>query len=164
MYPKRPSGYAGGLREAVPKPVPLWVSGGMIVMDETTCMVDMARFFMNFTQEESCGKCVHCRIGTKRMLEILDRIVEGKGREGDIELLEELGQGSLTVLSADWAKAPQILLYLPLLNFAKNITPIFMRKMSCPINVSHLTFTIDEDKCTGCGACAKKMSGGRHPW
>jgi NADH:ubiquinone oxidoreductase subunit F (NADH-binding) len=66
-------------------------SGGMVVMDDTTCMVDMAKFFLTFTENESCGKCVPCRIGTKRMLEILTRITEGKGREGDIELLVELG-------------------------------------------------------------------------
>ncbi|HAX83881.1 MAG TPA: NADH-quinone oxidoreductase subunit F, partial [Ruminococcaceae bacterium] len=65
-------------------------SGGMVVMDETTCMVSMAQFFLDFTAKESCGKCIHCRIGTKRMLEILNRIVKGEGREGDIELLEEL--------------------------------------------------------------------------
>ena len=67
-------------------------SGGLIVMDEDTCMVDLARFFLDFVQDESCGKCTPCRIGTKRMLEILTRITEGKGREGDIELLEELGK------------------------------------------------------------------------
>jgi NADH-quinone oxidoreductase subunit F len=67
-------------------------SGGMIVMDEDTCMVDMARFFMEFVQDESCGKCVPCRLGTKRMLETLERITKGEGKEGDIELLEELGQ------------------------------------------------------------------------
>ena len=65
-------------------------SGGMVVMDEDTCMVSMAKFFLDFTAKESCGKCVHCRIGTKRMQEILTRIVSGEGREGDIELLEEL--------------------------------------------------------------------------
>lgn len=65
-------------------------SGGMVVMDETTCMVEMARFFLDFTAKESCGKCVHCRLGTKRMLEILTRIVNGEGKEGDVELLEEL--------------------------------------------------------------------------
>ena len=65
-------------------------SGGMVVMDETTCMVDMARFFLDFTCKESCGKCVPCRLGTKRMLEILTRITEGKGKDGDIELLEDL--------------------------------------------------------------------------
>ena len=136
----------------------------MIVMDETTCMVDMARFFMNFTQEESCGKCVHCRIGTKRMLEILDRIVEGKGREGDIELLEELGQGIIDGSLCDWAKAPQILLYLPLLNFAKNITPIFMRKNVLPINVSHSSLSPLMRINVQAGRMRQKMSGGRHPW
>ncbi len=65
-------------------------SGGMVVMDESTCMVGMAKFFLDFTAKESCGKCVHCRLGTKRMLEILTRIVDGKGEKGDIELLEEL--------------------------------------------------------------------------
>ncbi len=65
-------------------------SGGMVVMDETTCMIDVAKFFLDFTQKESCGKCTFCRIGTKRMLEILTRITEGKGEEGDIERLEEL--------------------------------------------------------------------------
>jgi NADH-quinone oxidoreductase subunit F len=62
-------------------------SGGLIVLDETTCMVDLAKFFLNFTQNESCGKCTFCRVGTKRMLEILERITLGEGREGDIELL-----------------------------------------------------------------------------
>lgn len=66
-------------------------SGGMVVMDDSTCMVDVARFFLSFTQSESCGKCTPCREGTKRMLEILDRICAGEGREGDLELLEELG-------------------------------------------------------------------------
>ena len=67
-------------------------SGGMIVMDEDNCMVDIARFFLDFTVDESCGKCTPCRIGTKRMLEILERIVEGKGEHGDIEKLEALGK------------------------------------------------------------------------
>ena len=66
-------------------------SGGLIVVDEDTCMVDFARFFLEFVQDESCGKCAPCRMGTKRMLEILDRITKGQGEEGDIELLEELG-------------------------------------------------------------------------
>ncbi len=78
-------------------------------MDEDTCMVDMARYFLNFTRDESCGKCNYCRIGTKRMLEILERITEGEGRDGDIELLEELAgkdQGRLNVRSrTDCAKS-----------------------------------------------------------
>ena len=68
-------------------------SGSMVVVDENTCMVDLAKFFLTFTEDESCGKCVPCRIGTKRMLETLTRITEGNGREGDIELLLELGEG-----------------------------------------------------------------------
>ena len=84
-------------------------SGGMIVMDEDTCMVDMARYFLNFTRDESCGKCNYCRIGTKRMLEILERITEGEGKDGDIELLEELAmqdKGRLYVRSrTDCAKS-----------------------------------------------------------
>ena len=67
-------------------------SGGMVVLDENTCMVDLARFFMHFCQDESCGKCIPCRIGTKRMLEILNRISEGDGKEEDISLLEEIGK------------------------------------------------------------------------
>ena len=76
--------------ESIPKTGAIVGSGGMIVMDEDTCMVDMARFFLDFTRKESCGKCNYCRIGTKRMLEILERITRGEGRDGDIELLEEL--------------------------------------------------------------------------
>lgn len=66
-------------------------SGGLICADEDTCMVDMARYFMDFVQEESCGKCIPCRLGTKRMLEILERITQGNGKEGDVEILIELG-------------------------------------------------------------------------
>ena len=76
--------------ESINKTGAIMGSGGLVVMDETTCMVDIARFFLDFTQRESCGKCTFCRIGTKRMLEILTRITEGKGQDGDIELLEEL--------------------------------------------------------------------------
>ena len=76
--------------ESINKTGAIMGSGGLVVMDETTCMVDVARFFLEFTQRESCGKCTFCRIGTKRMLEILTRITEGKGGDGDIELLEEL--------------------------------------------------------------------------
>ncbi len=72
--------------ESISKTGAIMGSGGMIVMDETTCMVDMARFFLDFTQKESCGKCIHCRIGTKRMLEILTRITQGEGQESDIAL------------------------------------------------------------------------------
>jgi NADH:ubiquinone oxidoreductase subunit F (NADH-binding) len=78
--------------EAITQAGAIMGSGGMIVMDDDTCMVDMARYFMDFCQDESCGKCTPCRVGTKRMLEILQRICKGEGREGDIELLEDLAQ------------------------------------------------------------------------
>jgi NADH-quinone oxidoreductase subunit F len=85
--------------ESITKTGAIMGSGGMVVMDDSTCMVDMARFFLDFTQKESCGKCTHCRLGTKRMLETLERITRGEGREGDIELLEDLAvkvkEGSL---------------------------------------------------------------------
>ena len=83
--------HAGRLRVARRRPGSIMGSGGMIVMDEDTCMVDIAKFFLEFTQDESCGKCTPCREGTKRMLEILTRITEGKGEAGDIEKLERLG-------------------------------------------------------------------------
>ncbi len=79
-------------------------SGGLICMDEDTCMVDVARYFMEFVQEESCGKCVACRLGTKRMLEILENITQGRGKEGDVELLIELARPSRTPRCADWAR------------------------------------------------------------
>ena len=78
--------------ESINKTGAIMGSGGLVVMDETTCMVDVARFFLEFTQRESCGKCTFCRVGTKRMLEVLTRITEGEGQDGDIELLEELAQ------------------------------------------------------------------------
>ncbi|GAH99760.1 unnamed protein product, partial [marine sediment metagenome] len=78
--------------ESVTKTGAIMGSGGLIVMDESSCMLDIAKFFLNFTQAESCGKCTFCRVGTLRMLEILQRITEGNGKEGDIELLEELAQ------------------------------------------------------------------------
>jgi NADH-quinone oxidoreductase subunit F len=82
-------------------------SGGMIVMDEDTCMVDMARYFMDFCQDESCGKCTPCRVGTKRMLQIVENICKGKGQPEDIELLESLAQPSMTHPCADWGRPPQ---------------------------------------------------------
>ena len=79
-------------------------SGGLIIMDEDTCMVDMARFFMEFVQDESCGKCVPCRLGTKRMLEILERITKGQGGEGDIELLRNWARLLRKRPSAVWVR------------------------------------------------------------
>ena len=132
-------------------------SGGMVVMDETTCMVDMARFFLNFTQEESCGKCTFCRIGTKRMLEILTRITEGNGREGDIELLEELSQqikdGSLCGLGQT---APNPV--LTTIKYFRDEYEAHIHDKRCPAKncKALLTYEVIPDLCTGCTVCAAK--------
>jgi NADH-quinone oxidoreductase subunit F len=132
-------------------------SGGMVVMDETTCMVDMARFFLNFTQEESCGKCTFCRIGTKRMLEILTRITEGNGKEGDIELLEELSQqikdGSLCGLGQT---APNPV--LTTIKYFRDEYEAHIHDKRCPAKncKALLTYEVIADKCTGCTVCAVK--------
>ena len=132
-------------------------SGGMVVMDETTCMVDMARFFLNFTQEESCGKCTFCRLGTKRMLEILTRITEGKGEEGDIEKLEELSEqikdGSLCGLGQT---APNPV--LTTIKYFRNEYEAHIRDKKCPAKncKALLTYEIIPELCTGCTVCAVK--------
>jgi NADH-quinone oxidoreductase subunit F len=132
-------------------------SGGMVVMDESTCMVDVAKFFLNFTQAESCGKCTFCRIGTKRMLEILERITEGKGKESDIALLEELAyQIKDNSLCGLGQTAPNPVL-TTLKYFRDEYTAHIVEK-KCPAKVCKnlLTYEIDPEKCTGCTVCAKK--------
>ena len=132
-------------------------SGGMVVMDETTCMVSMAQFFLDFTAKESCGKCIHCRIGTKRMLEILNRIVKGEGREDDIELLEELcysiKDGALCGLGQT---APNPV--LTTIKYFRNEYEAHINDKKCPAKSCPdlLEYTIDADKCRGCTLCAKK--------
>jgi len=132
-------------------------SGGMVVMDETTCMVDMARFFLDFTVKESCGKCVLCRVGNQRLLEILDRICEGDGREGDIGLLEELSKqicaGSLCALGQT---APNPV--LTTLRYFRNEYEdhIFNKKCTAHQCKPLLTYSIDNEKCTGCTLCSRK--------
>lgn len=132
-------------------------SGGMVVMDETTCMVSMAQFFLDFTAKESCGKCIHCRIGTKRMLEILNRIVKGEGREGDIELLEELcysiKDGALCGLGQT---APNPV--LTTIKYFRNEYEAHINDKKCPAKSCPdlLEYTIDADKCRGCTLCSKK--------
>ncbi len=132
-------------------------SGGMVVMDESTCMVGMAKFFLDFTALESCGKCVHCRIGTKRMQEILTRIVNGKGREGDVELLEELCEavkdGALCGLGQT---APNPV--LTTIRYFRNEYDAHICEHRCPAKecTALLTYSIDEEKCRGCTLCAKK--------
>ena len=132
-------------------------SGGMVVMDTGTCMVDVARFFLNFTQNESCGKCTFCRVGTKRMLEILTRITEGKGNLSDIENLEELSEniikGSLCGLGQT---APNPV--LTTLRYFKDEYLAHIVDKRCPAGVctALLKFHIDPDKCIGCTACSRK--------
>lgn len=131
-------------------------SGGMVVMDETTCMIDVAKFFLNFTQEESCGKCTFCRVGTKRMLEILERITEGKGEEGDVELLEDLSyQIKANSLCGLGQTAPNPV--LTTIKYFRDEYDAHIRDKKCPAKVCTklLTYEVDPEKCTGCTVCAK---------
>ncbi|MDL2289298.1 NADH-quinone oxidoreductase subunit NuoF [Clostridia bacterium OttesenSCG-928-F22] len=131
-------------------------SGGLIVMDEDNCMVDIARYFLDFTVDESCGKCPPCRIGTKRMLEILERIVEGKGEEGDIEKLETLGESIKgTALCALGQTAPNPI--LSTIKYFRHEYEAHIRDKKCPAGACQalLEYVIDEKTCRGCGLCAK---------
>ncbi len=131
-------------------------SGGMVVLDETDCMVNIAKFFLTFTQEESCGKCAPCRIGTKRLLEILTRITEGHGRDGDIELLQELAEdvrdSSLCGLGMS---APNPI--LSTIKYFRHEYEAHIREKKCPAKVCNdlLTFLIRPDQCVGCGLCKR---------
>jgi NADH:ubiquinone oxidoreductase subunit F (NADH-binding) len=130
-------------------------SGGMVVMDEETCMVDIARFFLDFTVDESCGKCVPCREGTKRMLEILERIVAGKGEEGDIERLESLSE---TITSASLCGLGQTASnpVVTTLKYFRDEFELHIKEHKCPAGTCQalLQYFITE-KCIGCGACAR---------
>jgi NADH-quinone oxidoreductase subunit F len=143
--------------ESIVKTGAIMGSGGMIVMDETTCMVDMARFFLDFTQKESCGKCTHCRLGTKRMLEILTRITNGQGKEGDIELLEDLAikvkDGSLCGLGQT---APNPV--LTTIKYFRDEYEAHIRDKKCPAKQCKalIAYSIDAELCKRCGLCAKK--------
>jgi len=132
-------------------------SGGMVVMDTASCMVDIAKFFLNFTQNESCGKCTFCRVGTKRMLEILNRISEGKGEMEDLDTLEELSEniikGSLCGLGQT---APNPV--LTTLKYFRDEYIAHIKDKKCPAGVctALLKYEIDEEKCVGCTVCAMK--------
>jgi NADH:ubiquinone oxidoreductase subunit F (NADH-binding)/(2Fe-2S) ferredoxin/Pyruvate/2-oxoacid:ferredoxin oxidoreductase delta subunit len=131
-------------------------SGGMIVMDESTCMVDVARYFLNFTQEESCGKCVPCRVGTRQMVETLTRITQGNGEEGDIEKLEELAHtvkaGSLCGLGQT---APNPV--LTTIRYFRDEYKAHIVEKSCPALVCKnlIAYYIEPEKCIGCLLCLK---------
>ena len=132
-------------------------SGGLIVLDETTCMVDLAKFFLTFTQNESCGKCTFCRIGTKRMLEILERITSGEGKEEDLDLLEDLAHkikdSSLCGLGQT---APNPV--LTTLKYFRDEYEAHIKEKRCPAHncPALLTYRIEADNCRGCTLCAKK--------
>ena len=132
-------------------------SGGLIIMDDTTCMVNLARFFLDFTVDESCGKCPPCRIGTKRMLEILERLVAGKGKDGDIEKLEKLAlnikRSSLCGLGQT---APNPV--LSTLKYFRDEYEAHIREKRCPAHQCKAlaSFVIDAEKCKGCSACSRK--------
>lgn len=131
-------------------------SGGMVVMDENTCMVEVARYFLGFTQKESCGKCTFCRLGTLRMLEVLERITKGEGKEGDIDLLFELAdlikRSSLCGLGQG---APNPV--LTTLKYFRDEYEAHINEKRCPAGVcrSLTTFMIDKESCKACGLCRK---------
>jgi NADH-quinone oxidoreductase subunit F len=131
-------------------------SGGMVVMDEETCMVDIARYFLSFTQAESCGKCVPCRVGTKQMLDMLERICRGEGKPEDIDLLQELGQqikaGSLCGLGQT---APNPV--LTTIRYFRDEYEAHINEKRCPaLSCTNLiSFYILPDKCQGCGICLR---------
>lgn len=128
-------------------------SGGLVVMDEDTCMVDVAKFFVNFTQSESCGKCTPCREGTKRMLEILTNITEGRGKAGDIELLQHLAKNiKATALCGLGQTAPNPV--LSTMRYFMDEYEAHIKEKRCPAGVcSHLSGYEIKDNCKGCGLC-----------
>jgi len=129
-------------------------SGGMVVMDENTCMVDVAKYFLNFLQDESCGKCAPCRVGVDRMLEIVTDITEGRGRPEHLELLEELGETvAETSLCALGKTAPNPL--LSTLRYFRKEYEAHIHQQRCPAGVCRalIRYAIDAEKCTGCAAC-----------
>lgn len=132
-------------------------SGGMVVMDESTCMASMARFFLDFTAKESCGKCVHCRLGTRRMLEILNRIVRGEGEPDDVEKLEELcyaiKDGALCGLGQT---APNPV--LTTIRYFRDELEAHINEHRCPAGECRelISYSINKDVCVGCTACARQ--------
>ena len=136
-------------------------SGGMIVMDEDNCMVNIAKFFLEFTVDESCGKCPPCRIGTRRMLEILDRITHGKGEDGDIEKLEKLAKNiKASALCGLGQTAPNHV--LSTLRYFRDEYEAHIYEKRCPAGVCKalLSYAIDPEKCRGCSLCARNCPAG----
>lgn len=136
-------------------------SGGLVVMDENTCMVEVARFFMNFTQRESCGKCVPCREGTKRMLEILERIVDGKGEMSDLDELEELAHMVQSMALCGLGKSAPLPVISTLNRFRDEYEEhIRDKKCRAKVCTALRKFHINPEFCIGCGKCAKNCPAG----
>jgi NADH-quinone oxidoreductase subunit F len=136
-------------------------SGGMIVMDEDTCMVDVARYFLNFLSDESCGKCVPCREGIRQMLKVLTNITKGKGKKGDIELLEELAEvtrdASLCALGRTAANP-----VMSTINYFRDEYEAHIKEKRCPAYVCKelISYYIDPDKCQACMICLRQCPAG----
>ena len=131
-------------------------SGGMVVMGQDTCMVEVARFFMSFTQRESCGKCIPCREGTKRMLEILERIVNGQGKLEDLDMLEELAGMIQTMALCGLGKSAPLPVISTLKTFREEyVEHIVDKRCRTGTCTALLRYRIDPEKCRGCGKCAK---------
>ena len=142
--------------EAITQVGAIMGSGGLIVMDEDTCMVDVARFFMDFCQDESCGKCVPCRVGTQKMLDILTDICEGRGKEGDLELLDELAaiiKDSALCGLGQTAPNP----VLSTIRYFREEYEAHITEKRCPAGIcaNLVIYTIDPETCTGCGKCRR---------
>jgi NADH-quinone oxidoreductase subunit F len=131
-------------------------SGGMIVLDEDTCMVDIARYFLKFTNDESCGKCTSCRDGSEALLEVLNRICQGEGREGDIEFLQELGEA---IKDASMCQLGQTLPnpVLSTLRYFRDEYDAHIKEKRCPGYVCKtlVAYHIDPDKCKACMICLR---------
>ena len=147
--------------ESVTKTGAIMGSGGLIVMDETACVVDVTKFFLNFTQNESCGKCPFCRIGTLRMLEILERISNGEGKEGDLELLEELAESiKRASLCGLGQTAPNPV--LTTIRYFRSEYEAHIYEKKCPAKKCQalITYEVIPEKCPGCGLCARYCPAG----
>jgi NADH-quinone oxidoreductase subunit F len=141
--------------DAIPATGAIMGSGGLVVLDDTDCMVDIARFFLRFTQAESCGECTFCRVGTKRMLEILDRLCAGHGAAGDLETLEELatyvGQASLCGLGQSAPNPVLTTIRYFREEYEAHIHEKRCPALSCPALVRYRV----SDRCTGCTLCSQ---------
>jgi NADH-quinone oxidoreductase subunit F/NAD(P)H dehydrogenase (quinone)/NADP-reducing hydrogenase subunit HndC len=151
--------------EAIARVGAIMGSGGVIVMDENTCMVDMARFFMDFVQDESCGKCTPCREGTRRQLQILEKICSGQGEPGDIQILEELSavikEAALCGLGQTGPNP-----VLSTLKYFRDEYEAHIYEKKCPAKrcVALLEFEVDPDLCTRCGMCFRACPSGAITW